>query len=85
MNTKTAMAELILSVMPSLEGMEIHPESNLKDDLGIDSLRIVEVLVKLEYHYGITFNESDLHPENLKKVKDLERLVDKYLNGGVNA
>ncbi len=46
-------------------------EQRLKDDLGIDSLRLVEVLVALEEEFGVTLKEADLDPEAIQTVGDV--------------
>lgn len=53
---------------------------SLKDDLGIDSLALVNVLVQLEETFDITIDISDLSPENLKTIEDLYTLVEKYIS-----
>ena len=55
-------------------------EQRLKDDLGIDSLRLVEVLVALEEEFGVEIPSEDL--ESIVTVGD----VITYLkNRGVTA
>lgn len=53
---------------------------SLKDDLGIDSLALVNVLVQLEEAFNITIDISDLSPENMKTMEDLYTLVEKYVS-----
>lgn len=59
----------------------ITAEMELKGDLGIDSLSLVELVVDLEEHFNIEFDESDLDPANLKTVGSIYSLVDKYTEG----
>lgn len=56
----------------------ITAEMELKGDLGIDSLSLVELVVDLEERFNIEFDESDLDPANLKTVGSIYSLVDKY-------
>jgi acyl carrier protein len=58
--------------------INIDLQSNLKNDLGIDSLRIVELLLNIEKKFSIEFDESDLDPSNLTLVKHLDDLITKY-------
>ncbi len=51
---------------------------SLADDMGFDSLRMVELIVALEERFNITFKESDLDPDVINTVGDLYTLVDKY-------
>lgn len=59
-------------------------EDTLKEDLGIDSLRMVELIVSLEDCFDITLDESDLNPANMKTVRDIFTLVNKYIGGENN-
>ena len=46
-------------------------EQRLKDDLGIDSLRLVE-------EFGVTLKEADLDPEAIQTVGEVYALMEKY-------
>ena len=48
-------------------------------ELGIDSLMTVELVLGLEDAFNIQFNDSDLEMENLRNVRDIVNLVDKYI------
>ena len=54
-------------------------DTELKDDLGIDSLRIAELIIELENEFDILIDESDLDPEKMKTVKDIYDLVNNYV------
>ena len=49
-----------------LSASEIKPESRIIEDLGADSLDVVELLSRLEDEYGVTIPDDDV--ENLKTV-----------------
>ena len=53
----------------------ITEEMDLQTDLGWDSLRMVEVIVKLEEAFDREFDESDLNPDLLQTVGDMYRLL----------
>ncbi len=57
----------------------IKPEFLLKEDLGLDSLNIVEVIVEIEYAFDIEVAESDLDPDNLKTVEQIYHMVEAYI------
>lgn len=57
---------------------EVLSNMKIKEDLGIDSLRIVELIVEIEETLDIEFEESDLDPSRLITVEDLISLVEKY-------
>lgn len=57
---------------------EITPELKLKEDLGLDSLNLVELMVEIEEKFDIEIEESDLDPAELQTVSRLYDLVEKY-------
>ncbi len=48
----------------------IKPESNILEDLGADSLDIIEMLMTLEDEYGITIPD-----EKISQVKTIAQIV----------
>ena len=58
---------------------EISPGLRLKEDLGFDSLRVVELLITLEEKFDIAFDMSDLDPAKLMTAGDIIQLVDRYI------
>lgn len=76
-DTLIKVFDVIDSLLPGLDQAQLNSETNLKD-LGIDSLRIVQVLIQIEESYSLTFNESDLNPDTLITLGDLSDLVKKY-------
>ena len=48
----------------------IKPESNIIEDLGADSLDVIEMLMTLEDEYGITIPD-----EEINQVKTIEQIV----------
>ena len=59
----------------------ISPDDSLMN-LGIDSLKIVELMLALEDAFGIEFDSSDLNPTELITVNDLIDLVNRSVTGG---
>ena len=57
---------------------KINEETDLIQ-LGIDSLMAVEFVLGLEEAFDIEFDDSDLEMENLKSVRDIVTLVNKYV------
>lgn len=62
---------------------KITADMKLIEDLGFDSLSLVELIVDLEDRLDIEMDESDLDPERLKTVGQIYSLVDKYLDGKI--
>lgn len=52
---------------------EISPEGSLKDVLGLDSLDLVDVVVLIEEHFGITLKGPDF--VGIKTFGDFNNLV----------
>lgn len=68
---KEAMSEQLTRVG------DISEEKRLKEDLGYDSLTLVDLIINIEDRLGTTFDISDLDPNNLILVKDVILLIDK--------
>ncbi|MBS3764033.1 MAG: acyl carrier protein [Planctomycetes bacterium] len=47
---------------------EIDDEADLMDDVGLDSVQILEVVVGLEDEFGVTIDDSDFDIENFETV-----------------
>jgi len=75
------LRELIQENVPSAAGLEILEETQLRADLGLDSLRLVDFMVTLEEAYNITFDDSILDPSSLIQVGDLVNIIEKNFDG----
>ena len=53
-NVRNALAQQF-----EIDPESITPETNLIDDLGADSLDVVELIMSLEDMYGISINDED--------------------------
>ena len=60
---------------------DITAELRLNEDLGLDSLNMVELMVELEERFNIEIDESDLDPAALQTVEQVYALVAKYVEG----
>jgi acyl carrier protein len=61
----------LLADYKGMEASEIKPDSGL-EDLGFDSLDLVEFIMTLEEEFGVTIEPN----ESLKTVKDLSDFID---------
>ncbi|TWC76339.1 acyl carrier protein [Rhizobium sp. SJZ105] len=61
------------------ESREIRPSDDIGEDLGIDSLARIDVIVGIERHYGIVFNEADM--VDVTTVSDLLSVTEETVNG----
>ena len=55
---------------------EITPEKNLANDLGADSLDVVELSMDLEREFNLKFEDTDT--EKIQTVADLYQLIENY-------
>ena len=55
---------------------KITPDSKIIDDLGADSLDVVEMLMKLEDDFGVSV--SDEEALALKTVQDIVDIIEKH-------
>ena len=60
--------KLILSRLTGLDVGEISDTANVVDDLGIDSLKIIEIDTEIERTYKVAVKDSELG--KLRTVKD---------------
>lgn len=73
------VAERTLSMLMDLSGMEaVGQDDSLSEDLGLDSLSMVSLLVRVEEEFGFELLESDLNPAELQTAGDVIRLVQRY-------
>ena len=58
-----------------IDKSRINLNSNLVQDLGADSLDVVEIVMMLEKEFGFEFTDNELN--SLKKVGDLVTVIEK--------
>ena len=72
----------VVAILSELSGTEsISLEDELKNDIGLDSFGMVNLILTLEERFGITMDDSDMNPFDLINVESVVRLVEKYLHG----
>ena len=76
MATKREKTRALIAQKLSLDESEITPEKSLTNDLGADSLDVVELSMLLEREFNITFDESDTG--KIQTVGDVYALIEKY-------
>ena len=55
---------------------QITPETNIMEDLGADSLDIVELLMAIEEDFSVTVPDEDV--QGLKTVKDIVDYIESH-------
>lgn len=59
----------IVSDKLAIDPQQVSPDSKFADDLGADSLDVVELLMALEDEFGLTIDEEEA--ENIETVRDV--------------
>lgn len=66
--------------VPIREVEELKKDNNLIDDLGIDSLQLMNIIVSLEDHYDIRIDDEFLTPDNFSNIKNVYNVLESILN-----
>ena len=73
------MKEKVFDILKELSGSDkVTMKSKLQEDLGLDSLKMVTLLLELEDSFNIELEESDMNPFELKTAEDAVNLIKKY-------
>ena len=76
MATKQEKTRALIAQKLNLDENDITPEKSLNNDLGADSLDVVEVALMLEREFNVKFEESET--EKIQTVNDLYALIEKH-------
>jgi acyl carrier protein len=60
---------------------DVHPESRLVD-MGLDSMDMVALMLKVEAEFDLTLPQPEITPENFQSVKTLELMILNQLGSG---
>lgn len=66
----------VLADQLGLEENEIKPESRLKEDLGADSLDMVELIMAMEEEFNVDIPDEEA--QNIRTVADAVDYVEQY-------
>jgi acyl carrier protein len=66
----------IISEQLNVSKEEVVPEASFTDDLGADSLDLVELVMALEEEFEIEVSDEDA--EKIRKVKDVFDYIEKH-------
>lgn len=72
-NTFEKLSELIVERM-GVDQEQVKPEASFKEDLGADSLDVVEFIMELEDQFGIEVPDEDA--EKLRTVEDVVKYIE---------
>lgn len=76
MTVAEKVKEMIIKQLDSKES-EVVPEARFIDDLGADSLDIVELIMALEDEYGLEIPDEDA--EKMETVGDAIRYIEEHI------
>ena len=68
----------LLKEQLDLETVEIRPDSSFKEDLGVDSLDLFELVMALEDEFGV-----EIPPEDLETMNTVGDVAEYLKNKGV--
>lgn len=74
--------EEIINMIRELTVLDVSEDIKETDalvDLGIDSMKLVELIVSIEMQYEIEFSDTELSPSELITVEDIIRLAGAYV------
>lgn len=72
-----ALTERVNTIVTDQLGVDresLTPEANLLDDLGADSLDVVELVMALEEEFGIEVPDDDV--ENIRTIGDIVQYIE---------
>ena len=77
----STLSEKLGQILKRITGRSISvtSEQSFKEELGIDSLTMVELVLATEEEFGIEFDQSDLTEENLGTTDAFLRLLERKL------
>ncbi|EGD47940.1 phosphopantetheine-binding protein [Ruminiclostridium papyrosolvens DSM 2782] len=70
----------VVSRVAQFNNENVVADSDLRDNYGVDSIVLVELLVEIEDIFGITFDSSSLTYETFSTVNSITDYVDNILN-----
>ena len=73
------LKKIIVEVL-NVDEDEISEETTFIDDLGADSLDLVELMMSIEEEFDIVFSDEELDSPDMKVVGKLVALIDRKRN-----
>jgi acyl carrier protein len=61
----------------ALDAAALDPASDLKDDVGLDSAALLEVVVSLEEAFGIAVGVEDVTEDNFRSVAAIAAFIER--------
>ncbi|WP_367783448.1 phosphopantetheine-binding protein [Streptococcus pluranimalium] len=79
--TKETIYETVVKVIRQQrheDDLPVTPEMSLRDDLGVDSIELMEFVIALEDEFGIDIPDEDV--DQMVRMSDLLTYLDKKVN-----
>ncbi|ACL76846.1 acyl carrier protein [Ruminiclostridium cellulolyticum] len=70
----------VVSRVAQFNNDNVVADSDLRDNYGVDSIVLVELLVEIEDIFGITFDSSSLTYETFSTVNSITDYIENVLN-----
>ena len=77
MSPTTEKVRAILAAQLDIDEEKITAQTDIADDLGADSLDVVELMMSVEEEFGIAIDEADV--QGFKTVGDVARYIDDHV------
>lgn len=76
--TNQEITQSIADAAQDTLGVTLTENESLRE-AGVDSLSLVELIAAVEDRFGITFDDNDLQPANLRRLSDVAAITGKYV------
>lgn len=73
---QTALRDIIADVL-EVEPYEVTKTADFVDDLGADSLRVIEILSRMEKHFSVQIDQSNL--SRMTSLETVEELLQEVM------
>ena len=77
MNNRERLVRIVSGLMESEEDIKLDDNTNLIEDLGFDSVNIINFVILIEEEFGIEFEDFELGLETLASFSKLLEIVNK--------
>lgn len=76
------LKDLIIQLEPSLTSDQLHDDTAIVEDLGLDSILVVTLINMIEDRFSFTFAEEDLNMETLANMRALAEFISTRRSSG---